>query len=59
MKENKKRFYSKENDRRIQLCLHALEWAEHTRFEEDDEPCDDGRAGIICGNRKGEESCPT
>jgi hypothetical protein len=24
----------------------------------EDEPCDDGRTGRICGNRKGEKPCP-
>ncbi|WP_419655526.1 hypothetical protein [Desulfosarcina variabilis] len=57
MKENKKRFFTRENDRRIQVCLHAPDWAEHARFEEDDEPCDDGRAAISCGNRRGEKPC--
>lgn len=46
------------NDRRMGVCQHAPEWTEHARFDEDDGPCDDGRSGISCGNRKGEEPCP-
>ena len=57
MKKNKKRFINKENDRRIQPCFNAPEWAEHARFEEDDQPCDDGRAAISCGNRHSEKPC--
>lgn len=30
---------------RVAVCSFAPEWAEHARFERDDEPCDDGRAG--------------
>jgi hypothetical protein len=33
---------------RVPLCSFAPEWAEHARFERDDEPCDDGRAGEAC-----------
>jgi hypothetical protein len=29
----------------LQLCT---EWAEHARFDRDDDPCDDGRAGEVC-----------
>jgi hypothetical protein len=47
-----------EQDRRLPPCRFAGEWAEHARFYREDEPCDDGRAGQACGNRKGEESCP-
>lgn len=57
MNENKKDNFSRENDRRIQVCLNAPEWAEHARFEESDEPCEDGRAAINCGNRQGEKPC--
>ena len=57
MKENQTRLFNRENDRRIQVCLNAPEWAEHARFEEDNEPCDDGRAAISCGNRQGEKPC--
>ena len=45
------------NDRRIRICNLAPEWAEHARFDADDGPCDDGRSGNICGNRKGEKPC--
>ena len=45
-------------DLRLPLCTYAPEWAEHARFNQENEPCDDGRAGNICGHRKGEESCP-
>ncbi len=29
------------------VCAKAPEWAEHQRFEDDDEPCDDGRTGKL------------
>jgi len=45
-------------DRRLKYCQRAPEWAEHARFDAEDEPCDDGRTGIVCGNRKGEKPCP-
>lgn len=45
-------------NRRIDICQYAPEWAEHARSYEEQGPCDDGRAGIICGNRKGEKPCP-
>jgi hypothetical protein len=32
----------------VPLCSFAPEWAEHARFDRDDEPCDDGRAGEAC-----------
>jgi hypothetical protein len=47
-----------EKGRRRPPCTHAAEWAEHARFYEDDEPCDDGRGGYVCGDREGEEACP-
>jgi len=47
-----------EKDRRLPNCTLALEWAEHARAYGEDEPCDDGRAGHVCGGRKGEEPCP-
>lgn len=46
------------NDNRIRYCNKAPEWAEHARFDADDEPCDDGRSGRICGDRKDEGPCP-
>jgi hypothetical protein len=45
-------------DRRMDPCLHAVEWAEHARAYYDDAPCDDGRSAKICGSRKEEEPCP-
>lgn len=27
------------------VCVKAPEWAEHQRFSDDDQPCDDGRSG--------------
>lgn len=45
-------------DRRTKVCTHAVEWAEHARSYYEDGPCDDGRAGIICGSREGEQPCP-
>lgn len=29
------------------VCEKAPEWAEHQRFWDDDEPCDDGRTGRL------------
>ncbi|MBN1931864.1 MAG: hypothetical protein JW786_09680 [Desulfobacterales bacterium] len=29
----------------LDTCQKAPEWAEHERFEDSDEPCDDGRGG--------------
>lgn len=29
------------------VCTKAPEWAEHQRFDDDDQPCDDGRSGNI------------
>ena len=31
----------------IDACQKAPEWAEHSRFEDADQPCDDGRSGKI------------
>jgi hypothetical protein len=33
---------------RVPVCSFAPEWAEHARFDRDDGPCDDGRAGEVC-----------
>jgi hypothetical protein len=44
-------------NRRIEKCQHAPEWAEHARNFMESDPCDDGRQGIICGNRFDEPSC--
>ncbi len=49
---------SRDDDRRLPVCMFANEWAEHARFYREDEPCDDGRAGHVCGRREGEEACP-
>lgn len=51
--------FGDDNDRRIQVCEYAPEWAEHARWYEDSNPCEDGRAGLtVCGKRKGEVPCP-
>lgn len=47
-----------QSDRRIEVCRYATEWAEHARFYLDNEPCDDGRQAISCGNREKESPCP-
>jgi len=44
-------------DRRKPVCQFAPEWAEHARMTEDYEVCDDGRQGVVCGNRKDEKPC--
>ncbi len=35
------------NGAEISVCGFAPEWAEHARFDREDAPCDDGRAGMI------------
>ena len=32
-------------DQEIEACQKAPEWAEHARFEDTDDTCDDGRSG--------------
>jgi hypothetical protein len=32
------------------ICQKAPEWAEHSRLHDEDEPCDDGRAGNLDRN---------
>jgi hypothetical protein len=54
-KDQSEKFDRNQDQRIHQYCQHAPEWAEHARFFADDEPCDDGRTGIICGSRKGED----
>jgi hypothetical protein len=58
MEKDKNIEFDENKDRRIQYCQNAPEWAEHARFLTEDEPCDDGRTGRICGSRKGEKPCP-
>lgn len=36
-----------QQDPEIDACQKAPEWAEHARFEDSDQPCDDGRSGQI------------
>jgi len=41
-------FPSRDDDRaEASVCRFAPEWAEHARFDRDDAPCDDGRAGMV------------
>jgi hypothetical protein len=49
MKETVKNENETHSNDRIEpdACLKAPEWAEHARFLDDDQPCDDGRAGKI------------
>lgn len=35
------------NGAEVSICGFAPEWAEHARFNREDAPCDDGRAGMI------------
>jgi hypothetical protein len=35
------------NGAEVSVCEFAPEWAEHARFDRDDAPCDDGRAGSV------------
>ena len=57
MQKEKPSMFKENEDRRIIPCRQAPEWAEHARFNNDMEPCDDGRTGVVCGNRKGEKPC--
>jgi len=58
-KEEESPEFGEESDRRIEQCEYAPEWAEHARLYEDNDPCDDGRAGLtVCGKREGEDPCP-
>ncbi len=59
MEKEKFTEFNETQDRRIEYCTWAPEWAEHGRFHRDDEPCDDGRIGNICGDREGEDACST
>ncbi len=34
-----------DSSREIPFCTYAPEWAEHARFDRNDDACDDGRAG--------------
>jgi hypothetical protein len=36
-----------DNSAEASVCRFAPEWAEHARFDRDDAPCDDGRAGMV------------
>jgi nicotinamidase/pyrazinamidase len=35
------------DDLEIDACQKAPEWAEHARFDDSDQPCDDGRSGKV------------
>jgi hypothetical protein len=35
----------KKNVKEMDICTKAPEWAEHERFQDTDEPCDDHREG--------------
>jgi hypothetical protein len=50
--------FSNDEDRRLPPCTYAPEWAEHARFNQENEPCDDGRAARICGSSEEDEPCP-
>ena len=39
--------FNQNKDRRTRYCQRAPEWAEHARFDADDEPCDDGFIAVI------------
>ena len=57
MEKNKPAHLGEYQDRRLPFCTYAPEWAEHARFGKEEEPCDDGRSGNVCGRREGEDSC--
>jgi hypothetical protein len=39
--------FSRDARAEVSVCAFAPEWAEHARFDRDDEPCDDGRTGEV------------
>ena len=48
--EKEKKEKKEKNDKEqvdLDICKKAPEWAEHERFRDDDQPCDDGRTGNI------------
>ncbi len=59
MQETKRdQFYDTNEGGDLPPCTKAPEWAEHARFYDDDEPCDDGRSANICEGREEGEPCP-
>lgn len=55
-KQKEKKQHPEEQQEPMPACNYAPEWAEHARFDREDEPCDDGRMG---GRPCAEEgSCP-
>lgn len=50
-KENEKKPTTVEGDGATippdDVCQKAPEWAEHSRLQDEDEPCDDGRTGNL------------
>lgn len=59
MEKDKDDQFKEDENRRLPFCTYAPEWAEHARLHRENEPCDDGRSGNICGKRKGEDLCTT
>lgn len=58
MKKNEQDQFPAVEDRRVPYCIFAPEWAEHARFDRQDEACNDGRAAVACGARGDEKPCP-
>jgi len=44
-KKGKKQQPQEESASKLDVCQKAPEWAEHERFADEDEPCDDSRGG--------------
>jgi hypothetical protein len=38
MEKNTENIFNRDDDRRIRYCQKAPEWAEHARFDDQDEP---------------------
>ena len=47
MDNNSKEHIEEKEGSETGVCIKAPEWAEHARFTDEDEPCDDSRAGKI------------
>jgi len=45
--KEKKKPRGDEEQEDLDVCDKAPEWAEHERFRDDDQPCDDGRTGKL------------
>lgn len=46
MRKNNKNIDDRASEE-MDFCQSAPEWAEHARLEDANDPCDDGRTGIV------------